>query len=303
MKFTSTESLKGLADFLECKWVGQPDMPVTGLNEIHRVEEGDIVFVDHPKYYQKALESRATVVLINQEVDCPEGKGLLVMEKPFDGFNRLISQFRPHRFDAQDAIPPEVGEDTFIAPQVYIGNRVRIGRNCVIHPHVVLHDDVCIGDRVIVQSGTVLGSEAFYYKNQPEGYRILHSCGDVVLEDDVEIGAQCTIDRGVTATTRIGKGTKIDNLVQVGHDTLIGANCLIAAQCGIAGCVEIGNGVTLWGQVGVKSGIEIGDGAICLAQTGVAKSLKGGETYFGSPAEPARNKMKQIAFLRRQSNS
>lgn len=301
MKFPSPQTLQAISAHLGCTFVGEPSLMVEGLNEIHRVEPGDIVFVDHPKYYQAALESRASVVLINQEVECPEGKGLLLMDQPFDGFNKLIADFRPKRF-SKEKMSAQIGEGTYVGPNVFLGNRVQIGKNCVIHPNVVIHDDVVIGDRVVVQSGTVLGSEAFYYKNLPEGYRILISCGDVVLEDEVEIGAGCTIDRGVTATTRIGRGSKIDNMVQIGHDTIIGEECLIAAQCGIAGCVQIGRRVTLWGQVGVISGIEIGDRAICLAQAGISKSLEGGITYFGSPAEPAREKMKQLAYLRLQAN-
>lgn len=303
MRFSSTQTLKEVADFLGCGFEGDPGLEITGLNEIHRVERGDVVFVDHPKYYHAALHSEATVVLIDQRVDVPEGKGLLITDSPFDGFNRLIEGFRAGRFLPAEAEPASVGAGSYIGPNVFLGNRVTIGKDCTIHPNVVIHDDVHVGDRVIVQSGTVLGSEAFYYKNKTEGYRLLHSCGDVRIGDDVEIGALCTIDRGVTASTVIGTGTKIDNLVQVGHDTRIGPHCLIAAQCGIAGCVDIGERVTLWGQVGVKSGIRIGDGAVCLAQTGVAKSLEGGETYFGSPAEIAREKLKQLAYLRLQANS
>ena len=279
--------------------VGPGDFPVQGMNEIHVVEPGDIVFVDHPKYYEKALQSKATIILINKEVACPEGKALLISEDPFRDFNRLTSHFRPFRA-ATAAIDPSarIGEGTVIQPNVFVGRGVEIGKNCLIQPNVIIHDFCILGDNVVLQSGTVVGSDAFYYKKRPEGYDRLKSGGRVVLEDDVELGALCTIDRGVSGDTRIGKGSKLDNQVHVGHDTVIGKNCLIASQTGIAGCVVMEDEVTLWGQVGVTSAIRIGKGAVVLAQTGISKSLEGGKTYFGSPVEEARERLKQLAALR-----
>lgn len=299
MKFPRTYSLSEIASLIGATMVGPGDFPVYGMNEIHVVEPGDIVFVDHPKYYDKALQSRATIVLINKEVPCPEGKALLISDDPFRDFNRLTTHFQP--FSAARAqIDPSatIGEGTVIQPNVVIGRDVQIGRNCRIHSNVVIHDRCILGDGVIVQSGTVIGSDAFYYKNRPEGYDRLISGGRVILEDDVELGALCTIDRGVSGDTRIGRGSKLDNQVQVGHDTVLGAKCLIASQTGIAGCVVIEDEVTMWGQVGVISAIRIGKGAVVLAQTGVSKSLEGGKTYFGSPAEEARTRMKHLAALR-----
>ena len=150
-----------------------------------------------------------------------------------------------------------------------------------------------------IHAGTVLGADAFYYKNRPEGFDKLVSGGRVVIEDDVDIGASCTIDRGVTGDTTIKEGAKLDNQIQIGHDTVIGKKCLIASHTGIAGCVVIENEVTLWGQVGVISGITIGEKAVVLAQSGVGNSLEGGKTYFGSPAEEARNKMRQMAYVKK----
>ena len=246
------------------------------MNEIHVVEPGDIVFVDHPKYYEKALKSRATVVLINKKVDCPEGKALLISGDPFRDFNRLTNFFRPF-LPADSHIDPssEIGEGTVIQPNVFIGKNVKIGKGCIVQPNVVIHDFCILGDHVVVQSGTVIGSDAFYYKKRPEGYDRLQSGGRVVLRNNVELGALCTIDRGVSGDTVIGKGTKLDNQVQIGHDTIIGEDCLIASQTGIAGCVVIEDGVTLWGQVGVTSAIRIGKGAVVSAQSGVSKSLEG----------------------------
>lgn len=299
MKFPGNHTLGEIAGLLGCRFVGPVDFPVGGMNEIHVVEPGDIVFVDHPKYYDKALHSAATVILINKEVDCPEGKALLISDDPFRDFNKLTRHFRPFEgFGSSIAETAEIGEGTTIGPNVRIGAHARIGADCVIHPNATIGDYCVLGDRVIVQSGAVVGSDAFYYKKRQEGLDRLLSGGRAILEDDVELGALCTIDRGVTGDTRVGAGSKLDNQVHVGHDTVIGKRCLIASQTGIAGCVVIEDEVTLWGQVGVISAITIGKGAVILAQAGVSKSLAGGKTYFGSPAEESRLRMKQLAALR-----
>ncbi|HEU4496763.1 MAG TPA: UDP-3-O-(3-hydroxymyristoyl)glucosamine N-acyltransferase [Flavobacterium sp.] len=300
MKFNKAHTLKEIAGILDCEFVGDAHFPVLGMNEIHVVEPGDIVFVDHPKYYDKALQSAATIILINKNVDCPEGKALLISEDPFRDFNRLTRHFNPFR-SAGSAISASasIGENTFIQPNCFIGNNVRIGKNCIIHSNVSLYDNTAIGDNVIIQAGCILGADAFYYKKRAEGFDQLLSGGRVVIEDNVGIGALCTIDRGVTGDTRIGEGTKIDNQVHVGHDTVIGKKCLIAAQTGIAGCVVIEDEVTIWGQVGTASGITIGEKAVILGQTGVTKSIEGGKTYFGTPIEESREKLKQLANIKK----
>ncbi len=299
MKFPKPQTLKEIADVLKVEYVGSPDFPVLGMNEIHVVEEGDIVFVDHPKYYDKALESKATIVLINKKVECPEGKALLISDDPFRDFNKLTLHFNPFK-PANSAIADtaEIGEGTVIQPNVFIGNHVKIGKNCLIHSNVSIYDNCVIGNNVTIHAGTVLGADAFYYKNRPEGFDKLISGGRVVIEDNVDIGASCTIDRGVTGDTTIKEGAKLDNQIQIGHDTVIGKKCLIASHTGIAGCTVLEDEVTLWGQVGVISGITIGKKAVVLAQSGVGRSLEGGKTYFGSPAEEAREKMKQMAYIK-----
>jgi UDP-3-O-[3-hydroxymyristoyl] glucosamine N-acyltransferase len=300
MKFNKTHSLQEIAEIIGCSYVGASDFPVFGMNEIHVVTPGDIVFVDHPKYYDKALQSAATIVLINKEVECPAGKALLISDDPFRDFNTLTRHFMPF-VSALAAISPsaQIGEGTVIQPNCFVGNHVKIGRNCLIHANVTLYDHTVIGDDVIIHAGTILGADAFYYKKRPEGYDQLLSGGRVVIEDQVGIGALCTIDKGVTGDTTIGWGTKIDNQVHVGHDTVIGKKCLIASQTGIAGCVIIKDEVTLWGQVGTTSGITIGEKAVILGQTGVTKSVEGGKTYFGTPIEESREKLKQLANIKR----
>jgi len=299
MKFPAGQTLSKIANLLDCNFIGNADFPVLGMNEIHVVEKGDIVFVDHPKYYDKALESEATIILINKEVNCPPEKVLLISEDPFRDFNKLTHHFNPF-IAATAVISPssEIGENTTIQPNVFVGNNVKIGKNCLIHSNVSLYDHTVVGDNVIIHSGTILGADAFYYKNRPEKYDKLVSGGNVVIKDEVEIGALCTIDRGVTASTVVGKGSKIDNQVHIGHDTIIGKRCLIASQVGISGCVIIKDFVTIWGQVGITSGITIGEKAVISAQSGVSKSLEGHKSYFGTPADDFRKKYKEIASIK-----
>jgi UDP-3-O-[3-hydroxymyristoyl] glucosamine N-acyltransferase len=300
MKFSKPHSLQDIAGIIGCSFIGSADFPVYGMNEIHVVTQGDIVFVDHPKYYDKALQSAATIVLINKEVECPEGKALLISDDPFRDFNKLTNHFKP--FTASNVSISEsakIGEGTLIQPNCFIGNNVTIGNNCILHANVTIYDNCIIGDNVIIQAGTIIGADAFYYKKRETGFDQLLSGGRVVIENNVGIGALCTIDRGVTGDTTIGEGTKIDNQVHVGHDSIIGRKCLIAAQTGIAGCVVIEDEVTLWGQVGTTSGITIGAKAVILGQTGVTKSVEGGKSYFGTPIEESREKLKQLANIKR----
>ena len=300
MKFKTVQTLQKIATLIDAKFVGDQDFKISGINEIHVVENGDIVFVDHPKYYGKALESAATTILINKEVECPEGKSLLISDDPFRDFNKITKHYNPF-ISSKESISASaiIGEGSIIQPNVFIGNYVTIGKNCIIHPNVTIYDNAVIGDNVVLHANTVLGADAFYYKNRPEGFDQLISGGRVIVKDNVHIGASCTIDRGVTGDTTIGDGTKIDNQVHVGHDTKIGKKCLIASQTGIAGCVIIEDGVTLWGQVGTNSGITIGKGAVILGQTGVTKSVPGGKTYFGTPISESREKLKELAYLKR----
>lgn len=299
MRFPQPYTLEQIATIINAKYVGASDFPVLGMNEIHVVQAGDIVFVDHPKYYEKALHSKATIVLINKEVECPEGKALLISDDPFRDFNKLTDFFKPfQKATALIALSARIGENTVVQPGSFVGNNVVIGNNCRIHSNVSIYDDCVIGDNVTIHAGTVLGADAFYYKKRPEGFDKLKSGGRVVIEDNVDLGALCTIDRGVTGDTTIKKGTKIDNQVHIGHDTVVGEKCLIASQTGIAGCVVIENEVTIWGQVGMTSGITIGEKAVILAQSGISKSLEGGQTYFGYPAGEAREKYKEMSALK-----
>lgn len=303
MKLDQPVSVRWVADFIGASLQGDAEQLVTGLNEIHKVEPGDISFVDFEKYYDKCLRSAATVILINKEVECPTGKTLLVHPDPFSAYVALVKHFRP--FEAASHLINEtsmVGEGTILQPNVFIGNHVRIGKNCLIHPNVTIYDHSFIGDNVIIHAGTVIGSDAFYFKRRKDRsvhYDKLESCGRVVIEDYVEIGACCTIDKGVSGDTVIGEGTKLDNQVHVGHGAVIGRNCLFAAQVGIAGKAIIEDEVILWGQVGVSKDLRIGKGAVVYAQSGVPSSIEGGKVYFGSPVEEAKLKMKELNWVKR----
>ncbi len=300
MQLNPPHTLKEIASFIQADFAGEPNFIISGINEIHRVVKGDLTFVDHPKYYQKALNSAATTIIINQKTEVPEGKALIFSEDPFRDFVALIKKFKPFE-TASGMISPTaiIGAGTHIQPGVFIGNHVKIGSNCLIHSNVTIYDYCEIGDNVIIHSGTVIGADAFYFKRRPDYYDKLHSCGRVIIEDNVEIGANVTIDKGVSNDTTIGAGSKLDNLIQIGHDTIIGKNCLFAAQVGVAGCVTIGDNVILWGQVGVQKDLEIGNNAVVLGQSGIAKSLKGNTTYFGSPVLEARAKMKELAMMKK----
>jgi UDP-3-O-[3-hydroxymyristoyl] glucosamine N-acyltransferase len=300
MKFNTPQSLKQIAKIIDCEYIGADDFEILGMNEIHVVTSGDIVFVDHPKYYDKALQSAATIILINKNVDCPVGKALLISDDPFRDFNKLTNHFKP--FQASNVSisqSAKIGEGTIIQPNCFIGNNVVIGKNCLIHSNVSIYDHTIIGDNCIIHAGTILGTDAFYYKKRESGFDQLISGGRVVIENNVGIGALCTIDKGVTGDTTIGEGTKIDNQVHVGHDTVIGKKCLIASQTGIAGCVIIEDEVTLWGQVGTTSGITIGSKAVIMGQTGVTKSVEGGKSYFGTPIQESRETLKQMANIKK----
>jgi UDP-3-O-[3-hydroxymyristoyl] glucosamine N-acyltransferase len=303
MKFEQPVPVQWVADFVNARLVGDAGQQATGINEIHKVTPGDISFVDFEKYYSKAIYSAATIIIIDKQADCPEGKTLLVHPDPFSAYVKLVKHFRPFvPVDKMISDTAVIGEGTHFQPGVFVGNNVRIGKNCLIHANVNIYDDSIIGDNVIIHAGTVIGSDAFYFKRRKERelqYDKMESCGRVVIEDNVEIGANCTVDRGVSGDTIIGSGTKLDNLIHVGHGAVIGKNCLFAAQVGIGGKAIIEDEVTLWGQVGVSKDLRIGKGAVVYAQSGVPQSIEGGKVYFGSPVEEARYKMKELNWIKR----
>ncbi len=281
MRFDNPVPVTTIAQLIGAELIGNIDGYVTGINELHKVEFGDLAFVDHPKYYSTCINSAATFIIINTKTYFPEGKALLVVDDPFEAYQKIVNFYRPFtpslKMISESA---SIGAGTVIMPGAYIGNHVTIGSDCIVHPNVTILDHCIIGDHVIIQAGSVIGSDAFYYNkktNREIHYKKMASCGRVLIENAVEIGANCTIDRGVSHDTIIGAGTKMDNLVHIGHDTVIGKNCLFAGQVGIAGATTIEDNVILWGQVGVSKTLTIGKGAVVYAQSGVKDSIEGGK--------------------------
>lgn len=303
MQFPSPVAVSWIAEFINAKLIGNTNGQATGINEIHKVQQGDLVFVDHPKYYDKCINSEASFIIINKEAAVPEGKALLIVENPFEAYSKIVKHFRPF-LPAQKNISDTavIGENSFIYPGAFIGHHVAIGKNCIIHPNVTIGDFCVLGDNVIIQSNTAIGSSAFYYngkKDREVWYKKMPDCGRVVIEDDVEIGAGCTIDRGVSHDTVIGRGTKFDNMIHIGHDTVIGKNCLFAANVIIGGCTTIEDGVTIWGGCIINKTLTIGENATLLARTGVGGDLEGGKTYWGAPAKEAGIAQRELVWISR----
>ena len=199
MKFSEPQSLKQISDFLNAKYIGEPSHIVSGMNEIHMVEKGDLTFVDHPKYYDMALNSDATTILINKDVECPDGKGLIISDDPFVDFNKLSDHFRPF-VPANEMVSAtaEIGEDTVIQPGAFIGEHVKIGKNCLIHSNASVYAHCILGDNVILHSGSVIGADGFYFQKRKGATLKFKSVGRVILGNHVEVGANTTIDKGVT---------------------------------------------------------------------------------------------------------
>jgi UDP-3-O-[3-hydroxymyristoyl] glucosamine N-acyltransferase len=303
MQFPSPVSAQWIAGFINAEIAGNKNSSATGINEIHKVNAGDIVFVDHPKYYEACLNSDATFIIINKKTEIPEGKTLFITDDPFEAYSKIINHFRPFTTSAKMISETAIiGSNTIVMQNVFLGNHVVIGDNCTIHPNVSIYDYTVIGSRVEIHSGAVIGSDAFYLnakKNRNVWYKKMPSCGNVIIEDDVEVGANCTIDRGVSSSTIIGMGCKLDNLIHIGHEVVMGKNCIIAAQVGIAGGTTLGDGVTLWGQVGVNKTISIGDNAVVMGQAGITSSIEGNKTYWGTPIQEFYSKRKELVLLKR----
>lgn len=296
MKLKQKVSLGSLASKIGGRVVGNENAIVEGLNEIHRVERGDLCFAGHLKYLKPAMESKADFIIVPEVPEDHKGKDFIVHPDPFKAYNLLAAHYRPHQAPFNGVYPDKKGN--IIHPGVQIGEGVEIGSNCIIYPNVVIYNNVILGDNVIIHANCVIGGDAFYYNGGKEGYDKWHSIGGVEIGSDVEIGAGTTIDKGVSSQTRIGEGTKIDNLCHIGHGVEIGKKCIIAAQCGIGGKAIIGDEVVMWGQVGVSKAVSIGNKAVLSAKSGVSKKLEGGKAYFGSPAREWREAHKDLAALK-----
>ncbi|GBC96666.1 UDP-3-O-acylglucosamine N-acyltransferase [bacterium HR16] len=316
-------TLQALAQEMNAQMEGDADTPVTGVSSIEFAQEGDVVFAESPRYLRLAERCPAAAVIVWRDAP-PIDKPVLRVESPRQAFLKAMELFapeprHPEGIDLNAVISPEadIGEDVAIGagcvieagarigrgsvlyPLCYIGRDAQIGEQCVLYPNVTLMHDVRLGNRVIVHSGSVIGADGFGYVTVDGVHRKVPHIGTVEVGDDVEIGANVCIDRAKTGVTRIGSGTKIDNLVHIGHNVQIGENCLLVAQVGIAGSSRLGRYVVLAGQVGVADHVTIGDGAIVAAQSGVAGNLQGGQRYFGSPAREHSRQLRLMAYTSR----
>ena len=301
MKFDQPIPVKILAQQIGATDIlGDDSLIALGINEIHQVREGDITFSDVSKYFEKALKSAATIIILNEKVDnIPTGKAVLIHPQPFEAYDGVVRAHRPFRpLSTSVSDSAVVHGSVILEPNVVIGNHVRIGQGSYIQANSVIHDFTTIGKNVQIGAGTLIGTDAFYFKKNIEGYKKWRSGGKVIIEDNVDIGAGCTINKGVSGDTTIGAGTKIDCQVHIGHDVVIGKNCLIAAQTGVAGNSILEDEVILYGQAGVAQNVRIGKKAILLGKSGASKDLEGGKTYFGMISQEAKDAYKEMAILR-----
>ncbi|HEX5111955.1 MAG TPA: LpxD N-terminal domain-containing protein [Saprospiraceae bacterium] len=303
MNFEQPISIREVATWINAKIIGNDQLLLTGINEIHKIRSGDITFVDHPKYYSTSLNSAASAIIVPVDMECPNGKALLITEKPFLAYKEIVERFRTNEPLRTKDATQEIHPEAIIEPGAIIGQNVRIGKDSLIQAGAIIRPYTYIGERVTIQSGAIIGAQAFYYKKWPEHYQEWPGCGRVIIENDVSIGAGTTIAQGVSGDTIIGEGTKIDCQVMIGHGVVIGKHCILAAQVGIAGKTIIGDWCTLYGQVGIAQNMHIGDRVVVYAQSGVIQDLEDGKTYFGSPADEARGKFKELAALKSMADA
>ena len=312
-----------LAEKIGARLEGDKTLLIDSAAPVETAEPNQISFIANSLYEKHLSLSKAGAVVLNNEMDS-QGKTVLRHPNPYLAFARILDLLYPddqtgttgiHHSAIVDesaavakeaAIGPHchvesdasVGESSRLMTSVYLGKNSSVGKNCLIYPRVVIMNDCKIGNNVIIHSSTVIGSDGFGYTLSDTGIKKIKQVGWVEIEDDVEIGSNVSIDRGALGATKIGRGTKIDNLVQIAHNVQIGQNCFIVSQVGISGSAIIGNNVTLAGQVGVRGHISIGEGTTVGGQSGVTKSIPAGDKiYFGCPAREMRSVMKKEASL------
>ena len=318
-------SAAGIAKLVKGELIGDGEFPVSGFSGIKEAKKHELTFLSNFKYEHLLLDTQAGVILVPRQTACP-GKILIRVDNPSLSFTEVVNHFlkdapdykprgiHPTAVIAQGAkLAPGVAvgahtviedgaiieEGCVLYANCYVGHETHLGKNCLIYPQVVLREKVFLGNRVIIHSGTVIGSDGYGYVTVEGKHIKIPQVGSVLIEDDVEIGANVTVDRARFDKTIIGEGTKIDNLVQIAHNVTIGKQCLIVAQSGIAGSTKIGDHVILAAQAGLVGHIEIGDGAVVAAQSGVSHSIKAGEQVFGSPAQPIKNAFRTNAHIQR----
>ena len=306
-----SKKLKEIAELIDGEIVGDAEVNITGVCGIKEAEEGDITFVANPKYLPLMDETKASAIITSRSVSSAP-KTIVRVEDPSLAFAKVVSLVVPAQKNKPKGIHPtaivgenvklakgvslgayvvveddvEIGEGTVIYPGCFIGHNTKIGADTLIYPNVSIRESIVIGNRVVIHSGTVVGSDGFGFASVLGMRQRIPQIGTVIIEDDVEIGANVTIDRARFDKTLIGKGTKVDNLVQIAHNVIIGENSVVIAQAGISGSTKIGKNVILAGQAGLVGHIEVGDGAIVAAQAGVTKSIPANTKVSGYPAKP-----------------
>lgn len=306
---------------------GSPHLELTGMASLADAQSGDVSFLGNDKYLPQFRATRASAVLVAPGVDGgPAEMALIQVENPTLAFAEVVRHFAPPPrpfvagIDARASVDPSavldpaavrihagavvmagaaIGDGTEIFPNAVVGEQVQIGRDCRIMANVTIREGCRIGDRVVLQPGAVIGSDGYGYEFSNGRHVKIEQVGIVEIGDDVEIGSNTTIDRARFGRTVIGEGTKIDNLVQIGHNCVIGKHCLIVALCGISGSTRLGDYVTCAGQVGMVGHVRVGDRAVLSARSGVTSNLEGGIVYAGNPAQPMRDEMKVRALSRR----
>jgi len=320
----STRTLGELATELGGVVLGDPDVVIRGVAGIREAQPGDVTFLANSRYEGYLQETRATAVICDRTPRVAPVP-LLQVDHPYLAFQKAVRLFRPELYQPLPGVHPtavvspaaHVGEGASIGPHCtveagarigagtvlmsgcYVGVQASVGEGCLFYPRVVLREECVVGDRCIVHAGAVLGADGFGFAFDAGRYHKVPQVGNVVVGDDVEIGANTTVDRATTDSTRIGDGTKIDNLVQIGHNVVIGRHCIIVAQVGISGSTELEDFVTVGGQAGIVGHVRLGRGVQVGAQSGVTKSVPTDTKVFGTPASPLQIVKRINAYLQR----
>jgi len=318
------KTLREIAKIIDGEVLGDDGVVITGICGIKEAKEGDLTFVANPKYLPLMDNTKASAIIVSKDIDSAP-KPIIKTENPSLAFVKMVSLLAPNEIphpkgiDAKATIGKnvtlgknvaieayafiadnaQIGDNTIIYSGVYIGAHTKIGANCLVYPRVTIRERITIGNRVIIHSGTVIGSDGFGFATVKGVHHKIPQIGTVIIEDDVEIGANVTIDRARFGRTLIARGTKIDNLVQIAHNVEIGENSIIVAQSGISGSTMVGKGVIMAGQSGIVGHINIGDNAIIAAKSGVAKSIPANAIVFGYPAKPIEKTKRINACLQR----
>ena len=313
-----------IAKIVNGEVVGDGSVAINGVSGIKEARIGEITFVANPKYFSLIKTTSASAIITSKDAQGAP-KPIIRTESPSLAFARVVSLFSPVKLKRPQGIHPsavigknvklgkdiaicaycviednvEIGDGTILHPGVCVGQHTKIGQACVIFPHVSIRERITIGNRVIIHNGTVVGSDGFGFADIQGIHHKIPQIGTVVIEDDVEIGANATIDRARFDKTVIGRGTKIDNLVQIAHNVVIGENSIIVAQTGISGSTVVGKNVTMAGQAGLVGHITIGDNSIIAAQAGVTKSVPANTCVSGYPAKPHKTAKRINAYIQK----